>query len=82
MCISNRYGFNVIDDYQFEYRKPNGEIKTKHWLVSEVVEGSPVNAGIRSGYNIEAIDGVLDDSAPIANEAIYQRPEVENFTVP
>ena len=31
------------------------------------MEGSPAwDAGIRSGYNIEAIDGVLDDNAPIA----------------
>ena len=53
LCISNRYGFNVIDDYQFQYRKPN-KSRRNIAVVSDVMEGSPAwDAGIRSGYNIE-----------------------------
>ena len=73
-CISNHYGFNIIDDYQFQYKRANGEIKTKHWLeIGTVAVGSPAwNAGIRTGYNIEGIDGVLDDNAPTASKRLVK----------
>jgi hypothetical protein len=43
-CVSNHFGFILKDDYEFVYRKPNGEIKTRHWLVVDQVEkGSPAD---------------------------------------
>ena len=43
-CVSNHFGFILKDNFEFVYRKPNGEIKTRHWLVIDQVEkGSPAD---------------------------------------
>ena len=41
--------------------------------IGTVAVGSPAwNAGIRTGYNIEGIDGVLDDNAPTASKRLVK----------
>ena len=43
-CVTNHFGFILKDDFRIVYRKSNGEIKTRHWLVvDEVEKGSPAD---------------------------------------
>ena len=55
-CVTNHFGFILKDDFEFIYRKPNGEIKTRHWLVvDEVEKGSPADivGGLKPGDVLE-----------------------------
>ena len=74
-CISNHLGFVVKDHFEFQYRRSNGNIKTKHWLVVDsVLRGSPadVEGKMKPGYYIDAIQGILDDNAPTAAKRLVK----------